>query len=769
MHSSLLASGWFGMQVADLVVIACYFLVVMLIGWWAMRRIRNQEDYFLGGRRFGKLIQVFASFGQATSADSAVTATTIVSTNGAAGVWVMLVGNLFNLPIIWFWSMWFRRIRLSTLADFFEERFDSRSLAAFYALTQAVFLMFAAGGGMIALSKTVHAIAIKPTSALTAEERAVYDLSQRKLDLEARDYMSLTLQEQGELSDLRELNPQREFSYVNRKLMTVCVALTVLVYAGLGGLEGAFLTDLVQGIFMLILSVLMVPFAAARINQLFGSEGIIGPFQTMHEQLPESFFELLGSVTVPDFTWYWIVAFGLLGMINVAVQANGFVGPASARDDYVARYGFVVGLIIKRYATVFWGLVAMMLLLLYGATAGDPDLVWGRAVRDLVGPVGFGLLGLTVACLFAALMSTMSAHQMCVSALLTRNIYLPLVQHLRRGKPRAMPGPPHVEAHSMNVSTDPELTTNAGLSERHMVWAGRIGGLIYIAGGVGGAMFFDSIFNLMKFMITFNSIVAASFWMGMLWRRANRAAAWCSMIVTFVFTLMLPFGLPMVPGVHQSEYLLQRVDQPPVVRTYHARAADIAEREAAIVLWDQQQAAGQAEGERPEFLVQGQSFEKSFKFPARSIFWSEGIVERNGERYGKGYLKVGLVALDLAGWDLTRNSYAFNETLALVLSAAIPFGAFFLVALLTRPHDQRRLDRFYVKMRTKVHADPQIDAHEMELSYADPHRLDHLKLLPRSNWEFRKWDRDDIKGIIGSMVAIAGCLLLLYLMVTLGA
>ncbi len=36
----------------DLVVIAAYFVVMIGIGFWSMRRIRNQEDFFLGGRRF---------------------------------------------------------------------------------------------------------------------------------------------------------------------------------------------------------------------------------------------------------------------------------------------------------------------------------------------------------------------------------------------------------------------------------------------------------------------------------------------------------------------------------------------------------------------------------------------------------------------------------------------------------------------------------------------------------------------------------------------
>ena len=88
----------FGLSVIDIIVIVAYFAVILSIGFWSMRRIRNQEDYFLAGRRFGKLIQTFAAFGQATSSDSAVSVTTTTVTNGAAGIWGAL-NILFATPV----------------------------------------------------------------------------------------------------------------------------------------------------------------------------------------------------------------------------------------------------------------------------------------------------------------------------------------------------------------------------------------------------------------------------------------------------------------------------------------------------------------------------------------------------------------------------------------------------------------------------------------------------------------------------------------------
>ena len=54
------------MSTLDYIVILVYFIVMILIGLWAMRRVKGQEDYFMGGRGFGKIMQTFAAFGAGT-------------------------------------------------------------------------------------------------------------------------------------------------------------------------------------------------------------------------------------------------------------------------------------------------------------------------------------------------------------------------------------------------------------------------------------------------------------------------------------------------------------------------------------------------------------------------------------------------------------------------------------------------------------------------------------------------------------------------------
>ncbi len=722
-----------GLPLLDIIVIIAYFAVVVWIGFRAMRHVHTSEDYFLAGRKFGKTIQTFAAFGQGTSAESAVGTTTMVSTNGAAGIGFGLVSGIVAMPVFWMTTMWYRRLRYLSLAEFFNERYGSRAMAGFYALTQTFMFMIMAAVGFTAMSKTIAAIAEKPVAALSQAETAERALALEYQTLRDTDYRLLSAPERERLDDLAEAAPARNFSYVNRTWLTVCLAVIVLLYAVTGGLEAAFLTDMIQGIFIILLTLMLIPFAMAKINVMYDVTGVLGTFQAFHANLPEAFFKVLGSPNVPQFTWYFIFAYGLLFVANTGVQANQLTAAGSAKDDETARFGFLSGIFIKRYCTVIWGFIAMMTLLLYGNKVSDPDYVWGMATRELL-PTG--LVGLMIACLMAALMSTADALMLTVSSLLTNSVYRPLVP---------------------------------GKTESHYVLAGRIFCLAYIVGGVAIAFALDDILTLLLFMIGFNSIIAATFWLGMIWRRATRTAAWVSIGITFLFTLALPILVPLIPGVRSNPDLARKTEGYAIERTYTAKALDVTRRAEEIAVWDALAARGESDGTRPAPLVEGESFQRSDYVAPQSIFWQTGVTRDDaGNPVGGGLLKVELLAAQWLGFDLTRHRQSLNETLAALLRIAIPFGVILVVSLFTTREDTRRLDFFYARLRTPAYADHAADDIEVERVRANPALRDDLKLFPGSDWEFRKWHRADWIGQAWVCAGAAGLFVLLYLLVTVG-
>lgn len=756
----------FGLAPIDILVILLYFTVMIAIGIWSSRRIKNQEDYFLAGRRFGKLIQVFAAFGQGTSSDTAVSVSTTTFTNGASGIWSSLL-YLFGTPFYWLVAPWMRRLRLLTTGDFFLERYGSRRMAATYAVIGSIGMMGLIAVGFSAMTKTIVALTPKSAQQFTAADVQHYGQAyqswqrQQELhsaddnvlsyeDLVERDNLrnrvtenpntnadNLSAEERNRLLMLETMRPVAFISHIRDDILVWIVCLVVMLYAVTGGLEAAFLTDTIQGVFIIVLSVLLIPFAWAEINTMYGGDTMMDALRTIHERLPAATFEVLGSPHAIDFTWYYIGAISIMAILAVPIQPNMLVACGSAKNEYAARYGFTVGSFLKRLCTVFWGVFGLAAIVIYTGKVPHSDLIWGYATRDLLGPLGLGLVGLMIACLMAALMSTVDCLMITCSSLLTHNLFAPLF---------------------------PDR------SQRYYVWVGRVFGAAVVIGGAWIALQFDTILQILKFIWEINVMLIPAFWFGMKWRRANCTGAWVSIVFGALFFLVIPvLGPKAIPQWRTNEYLTKMTAPVPLTRTYIAREVDIVAREAEIQAWDEGHASGQATASRPKPLRIGDPFDVQYKLPPKSIFWTQGVSpDEKGQLAGRGTLNLELLLLDSLGWDLSANLYALNETIRITVRIAASLCIMVVVSLLTRPDDREQLDRFYAKMRIKVLTDHEADAREVARSQKDPHRHEDRLLLPGSNWELLKWDREDLVGFLAAVAGVCGVLLLMTYLVQLG-
>ena len=91
-RSGILSEKWKTyVQTADLLVLLGYFLAMLLIGAICACRVKKQEDYFMGGRGFGKLLQTLAAFGAGTGSQDPINVGRTVWTSGLIGVWTVLI------------------------------------------------------------------------------------------------------------------------------------------------------------------------------------------------------------------------------------------------------------------------------------------------------------------------------------------------------------------------------------------------------------------------------------------------------------------------------------------------------------------------------------------------------------------------------------------------------------------------------------------------------------------------------------------------------
>jgi len=539
------------------------------------------------------------------------------------------------------------------------------------------------------------------------------------------------------------------------------IAAIVVAYGVVGGLAAAYWTDLVQGLCIILLSVILIPYGLSGLVERYGDQYAAATeqqadelttwdgFSILHRQLSEESFQLFGGPQAGEFPLHFIISLSLLGLMGIVVQPHFIAtGGGSAKSEHAARVGLVAGNFLKRFCTIGWALTALIVLALFADNLlinEDPDRAWGVASREIlgnvtIGGVYLGLAGLMLACLLAALMSSADCYMLVTSALLVRNVYAPYI--------------------------DPDAT------EKRYIAVGRIAGLLIILGATIVSLTVFDVFAQYKLALEIAILFAAPFWLGMFWRRATTAAAWLTIGFSLAFFFLLPYLLPaLMPSLRGIQDLTIVTDTVTTSYTRPASPADVAQRQAAISLWD---ATAEQPGERPEPLEVGQRFTDKFTRGGDSIFWGGGVTavgetdlievsqDRQGDRTvvtrrpvgefeGHGPLNLDHYLYHLLGMDLRKADQAWLTTLRIPPRLVMPLVVMFLLSLVTRSGQKESLDRYYVKMKTPVELIPADDLKELELSYQNPARYNHKKLFPNSNWEMQKPTREDVVGFIVSV------------------
>ena len=512
-----------GIHFLDLLAIALYLIVVVYLGKRASHGSGSEEGYFLAGRKLGKAYQFFLNFGNATDANGAVSTASLVYQKGVSGVWLSLQ-TLFMNPYYWFMNAWFRRVRLVTVADLFEDRFGSRALARFYAIFQifATVIVIIGFGNLVAY-KVTSSLLLKPEAKWSIEERASVEGYQELKRLEAANPPGSTVSAADELRllQLRELSKRGELrsniSYLDSTAgkWSYYLIYTAVVgaYIVMGGLAAAAVNEAFQGVLIVIFSFMMIPFGLSA----------IGGWDQLAEKIPEANFRLLSEGGIGGWELFGIF------LISI-IQIHGIIGnmsvAGSARDEFAARFGAVSGTYAKRVMIIMWAFCGLIAIAMYQGTLtlSDPDSAWGTMALMLLKP---GFLGLMMAGLLAANMSTIAAQTMAVSALFVRNVYRYIF---------------------------PNTT------ERGLVAAGRWSIVVILLVGVLAAANMNDVYSVVQLLLTVNVPFGAAVVLIFFWRKLTASAVWSAVVISALLNIIVPGFASMSDSIARHPTLTQEVD-----------------------------------------------------------------------------------------------------------------------------------------------------------------------------------------------------------------
>jgi Na+/proline symporter len=420
----------------DWFVVVAYLIGVTTIGAWASRKVSSSASFFISNRTFGKLFMTFLQFGTGTQSDEAVSVASKTFTNGVSGIWYQWLW-LPVTPFYWIIGLIIRRLRAVTIADYFEKRYD-RSVALLYAALALLQLI------------TVIGLMLKGT-AVTIEAVSGGQLEERWIIASA--------------------------------------GLLFVLYGTPGGLTATILTDLLQGILIIVFSFLILPFALEQVG------GMTGIRQAVDN--PEKVFSL---VAPGEISLFYISILSLNALIGFITSPTAIVTGAG-KTEMQSQFGLVAGSIMKRICTIAWTLTGLCALALYGGSDINPDQIYGMMAHQLLPMVAPGLLGLFIAALLATQMSTCSASMVCASGLFTRNMYQPFVQPNR--------------------------------DDRHYIAVGRVAAVLVVALSLLYAYRLESVIRGLELFWEIAAVMGVTAWAGLVWRRASVAGAWAGTLTTF--------------------------------------------------------------------------------------------------------------------------------------------------------------------------------------------------------------------------------------------
>ena len=206
-----------GIEPIDWAVIIIYLIGITFIGLWAVKKVSSAASFFIGDRKFGKVMMAFFMFGSGTHSDQAVTVASKTYQVGVSGIWYQWLW-LFVTPFFWLIAPFFRRMRAVTTGDYFEIRYG-RSVSGLYAVMGILPLLVAIGVMLKGSGLMVEAVS---------------------------------------------------GGAISSNLAIIVMTVMFVIYGVAGGLIAAIATNFVQGLLTIVLSFLILPFALAKVGGMSG-------------------------------------------------------------------------------------------------------------------------------------------------------------------------------------------------------------------------------------------------------------------------------------------------------------------------------------------------------------------------------------------------------------------------------------------------------------------------------------------------------------------
>jgi len=474
------------MQLLDWIIVWVYLAATLVLGVYLARRASgSMEDFFVSGRSLPWWLAGTSMAATTFSIDTPLYIAGVVGNRGIAGNWEWWAFGIGHVVLIYVFARLWRRSAIVTDAELIEVRYGGKPAAVLRGFKAFLFAVpincIGIGYVMLAAVKVVGALGIWEGFGLAPDEQ------------------------------IAGLDP---------KLLTVIgISVLVLLYAGFSGLWGVVATDFFQ-FFLGLFGAIVVAWFAVRSPAIGGLGGLVEKAQAATSFDVLSFVPLhVGADNMLGIGWsafagisastFFAYVFVQWWTFRRSDGGGEFVQRlAAAKDEAEAEkaawFFNVMHYVVRTWP---WVLVALAAVVLY-PDLEDRELGYPRLMLDFL-PAG--ILGLVVASLLAAFMSTVSTLINWGASYLTNDLYRRFI------RPQA--------------------------SDRRLVAAGRVASVAITVLGAVAAFFAQDITSVFRLVIAIGTGPGIVLILRWFWWRINAWAEMAAMAAGFligIFTTLVP-------------------------------------------------------------------------------------------------------------------------------------------------------------------------------------------------------------------------------------
>jgi Na+/proline symporter len=470
------------MQTIDWIVVILYLILTMALGLYLSKKAaKSLEEFFVSGRSLRWWLAGTSMAATTFSIDTPLYICGVVASRGIAGNWEWWSFGIAHIVLIYIFARLWRRAEIVTDAELTEIRYSGEMAAILRATKAFLFAVpincIGIGYAMLAMVKVVDAL---------------------------------------QLWESLNFNPGE-----NGKIWSVIgVSVFVLIYCGFSGLWGVVITDFFQ-FFLALFGAMVVAFFA--VNHVGGIHQLISQVQQATD------IDVLSLIPITKgngfFPWKWSDAAGIsLTTFSAYLflqwwsfrRSDGggefiqrlIAAKNEAEAEKASWFFNILHYIVRTWP---WILVALVAIVVY-PDLPDRELGYPKLMLEFLPPV---MLGLVVASLMAAFMSTVSTSINWGASYLTNDLY-------RRF-----------------------FAPNA--SQNQLVLAGRLASVLVTVLGAIAAFYATDIRTVFRLVIAIGTGPGLVLILRWYWWRINAAAELAAMVGGLLVGLITTF----VPGFNE--------------------------------------------------------------------------------------------------------------------------------------------------------------------------------------------------------------------------